>query len=229
MRPTISTAWLLLQTRYQSRHHSTMSQKRKRGDTGKRLVSYGVLLYKRVGNQPDGIRFLLGMIPQRNAWTVFKGMPSQKDDGSDESPAETALREFEEETGSQGLLSLQEFRPEATLHGRASKKHLEIYLHEGSFFDEQESFFAERVVKIDEGYMKGRPEIIAVRWLTLQQAMEGADLAKVYKSQEPILQEAFAILTSRDDQMSGDEEGDGDDTSDQGDGGQNGGCQSSEY
>ena len=206
-----------------------MSLKRKREEITKRIVSYGVLLYKRADDdEPDGIRFLLGMIPQRNAWTVFKGMPSQKEDGSDESPAETALREFEEETGSQGLLALQDFHPEATLHGRASKKHLEIYLHEGSFFDERESFCAERVIKIEDGYMKGRPEIIAVRWLTLQQATEGADGAKIYKSQESILQEAYAILIAKNDQVSSADEGGGEDVSDQGDRGQKGGCQSSE-
>ena len=206
-----------------------MSLKRKREEITKRIVSYGILLYKRADDdQPDGIRFLLGMIPQRDAWTVFKGMPSQKDDGSDESPTETALREFEEETGCQGLLTLPEFHPEATLHGRTSKKHLEIYLHEGSFFDEHESFCAERVIKIEDGYMKGRPEIIAVRWLSLQQAMEGADGAKIYKSQESILQEAYAILIAKNDQVSSADEGGGEDVSDQGDRGQKGGCQSSE-
>ena len=76
--------------------------------------------------------------------------------------------------------------------------------------------------------MKGRPEIIAVRWLSLQEAMDGADGAKIYKSQESIIQEANAILVTRNDQMISGEEGDQDDGSHKGGVGQKSGCQSVE-
>jgi hypothetical protein len=176
---------------------STSVKKRKREGGGSRIVSYGVLLYKRVADTEKeaavSIQFLLGLIPQRTNWTVFKGVPNDGDGDNRESPEETALREFEEETGTKGLLTCQNFRPEATLHGRAGKKHLEIFLHEGSFFQESD-FFLERVVKIDSSYMKGKPEIVAVRWLDLHQALDGVQGAVVYKSQENILREAHDIL-----------------------------------
>jgi 8-oxo-dGTP pyrophosphatase MutT (NUDIX family) len=135
----------------------------------------------------NNIRFLLGLIPQRNWWTVFKGLPDGK-----ESPYETAVREFEEETGTLGLL--QNFQPLATLHGRAGKKRLEIFLHEGSFFDPKKHFCSDRVVTIDDGYMQGKPEIVDVRWMTMDEALSGVDGAKIYKSQQNILEEAHAIL-----------------------------------
>lgn len=146
---------------------------------GDRIVSYGVLLYKKDGINKER-RFLLGLIPQRNWWTVFKGMPSSKN----ESPTETALREFEEETGTSGIV--EKITPEKTLMGKAGKKDLVIFLQEGSEFD-VESFDIEKVVKIDSGYMQGQPEIVAIQWLTLKQALEGVDGAKIYKSQENIL------------------------------------------
>lgn len=171
------------------------SSKRKRDDAeqGRSAVvsSYGILLYKR-DNEATAVKFLLGLIPQRNWWTVFKGLPNDKDE---ELPVETAIREFEEETGSTGLLDPQTFQPFATLHGRVgNKKRLEIFLHDGSFFDETKHFCLERVVKIDSGYMEGKPEIVAVRWCTLNEALTGVDGAKIYKSQRGILLEAHNIL-----------------------------------
>jgi hypothetical protein len=174
---------------------STSVKKRKREGGGSRIVSYGILLYKRVTDleeEASSVQFLLGLIPQRTNWTVFKGVPDEDGDKK-ESPEETALREFEEETGTKDLLTSRHFRPEATLHGRAGKKHLEIFLHEGSFFQESD-FCLERVVKIDSSYMKGKPEIVAVRWMDLRQALEGVQGAAVYKSQEDILREAHNIV-----------------------------------
>ena len=155
-----------------------------------------MLLYKQPqnNNNPDTTpepQFLLGMVPQRNGWTVFKGLP----DASDQGPVQTALREFQEETGChRGKDFLHPFQPLATLHGRVGKKRLEIYLHEGADFDEDTSFCLERVVTIDSGYMQGKPEIVRVKWLTLHEALQGSEGAKIYKSQENILQEAHTIL-----------------------------------
>jgi len=116
-------------------------------------TSYGVLLYRKHGTT---IQYLLGKIPQGNFWTVFKGIPEPN-----ETPEETALREFAEETGSPNALTC--INSVATLTGKAGKKNLSIFLQDGS--DISESIFdIENVVKIDQIYLQGRPEIIAVRW-----------------------------------------------------------------
>ena len=151
------------------------------------LTSYGVLLYKK-GNAGI-VQYLLGLIPQRTFWTVFKGMP----EANDVSPHETALREFYEETGiiRKDLVAVSPDAP--VLEGRAGKKRLIIYLVHAP--EIQESMFEiGRVVKIDQGYMAGQPEIVAIRWLSLQQAVEGIDGAKIYNSQESILHQAQSIL-----------------------------------
>ena len=199
-------------------------------------TSYGVLLYRKVNcsqghddgddddknrnnnanndnnneektNKKKKIQFLLGMIPQRNWWTVFKGLPDNNDEKEEEeTPYETALREFEEETGTKGLLS--KIEPEHTLTGSVNKyKKLEIYLQDGSNFDESK-FDLSKVVKIDSGYMKGQPEIIKIQWLTLDEAlitgMDGG--AKIYKSQQHILKQAHDFLSTQiDDNDNNDE------------------------
>ena len=98
-------------------------------------ISHGVLLYRRKPDAPsphdnaataNGINFefLLGMIPQRNFWTVFKGMPNDN-----ESPLETAAREFQEETS----VNLPDnWTAETILWGKTSKKYLHISLVDGS-------------------------------------------------------------------------------------------------
>ena len=136
--------------------------KRKRETSSNRPVSAGVLLYKK---ESHVTKYLLGLVPQRNFWTVFKGMPS--DDG--ETLEETALREFQEETGTENVLG-DKLKPETTLRGKTAKKDLVIFLQKGSHV--QESMFdIDKVVKIDQGYMKGKPEIVAIRWLTKSQAL----------------------------------------------------------
>jgi 8-oxo-dGTP pyrophosphatase MutT (NUDIX family) len=153
--------------------------------------------------------FLLGLIPQRTWYTVFKGIPNN----NESTPAQTAIREFEEETGTQGqgLLSIDTFVPETTLHGKVgNKKKLEIFLYEGSWFLPTQHFCLERVVPIDTGYMKGRPEIVSVRWMTLDEALSGITAdnntstkgttttkARIYKSQESILQDAHTYLVQK--------------------------------
>ena len=181
------------------------------------VTSYGVLLYRKVtcshgqngaddknrnnDNNKDKtkkkIQFLLGMIPQRNWWTVFKGLPDNKE----ESPYETALREFEEETGiPKGLIP--KIEPEHVLTGKVNKhKKLEIYLQNGSNFDESK-FDLNKVVKIDSGYMKGQPEIVKIRWLTFEEALiTGIDGAKIYKSQQHILKQAHEFLVLQQQQQ----------------------------
>jgi 8-oxo-dGTP pyrophosphatase MutT (NUDIX family) len=151
-----------------------------------RPVSCGLLLYKRDG---DEIRYLVGLIPQRNFWTIFKGMPNVG-----ESPEQTALREFEEETGSTNVLNI--ITPETVLKGTTGKKDLVIFLQEGSHVS-QDCFNLENVVTIDQGYMKGKPEIVAIRWLTLSEALNGIDGARIYNSQQGILQEAQDFIISK--------------------------------
>ena len=109
-----------------------------------------------------------------------------------ETPYETALREFQEETGSSALTELS---PIATLSGSTGTKQLAIYLQEASKDDIV--FDVDRVVKIDSGYMAGRPEIIAIRWCSLQEALNGVDGAKIYNSQETILTQAYNIIMKR--------------------------------
>jgi hypothetical protein len=62
-------------------------------------------------------------------------------------------------------------------------------------------FDIDQVVKIDSGYMAGRPEIIDVKWLSLDQAMNGVhDGSKIYKSQETILSQAYEVIVHLQDQ-----------------------------
>lgn len=114
-----------------------------------------------------------------------------------EAPHETALREFQEETGSSALTKLS---PIATLTGSTGKKTLEIYLHEWTSSPDDIVFDVDQVVKIDTGYMAGRPEIIAIQWITLEQAMNGKDGAKIYNSQESILSQAYKVIMQQQQQ-----------------------------
>jgi 8-oxo-dGTP pyrophosphatase MutT (NUDIX family) len=166
---------------------------------------------QQVEKHDDEIRFLLGLIPQRNWWTVFKGLPDTNEQGVVvESPHETALREFQEETSIAWTGTL--LNPELTLHGHVgagkNKKKLVIYLVQDGSGDNcncisTNQFDVSKVVKIDSGYMKGQAEIVAIQWLSYHQAMNGimsADtnnkLAKIYTSQRGILEEAYKYLTT---------------------------------
>lgn len=126
-----------------------------------------------------------------NYWTVFKGLPEPG-----ESPHQTALREFAEETGSNNVLvAIDQSFP--ILKGRTSAKDLEIFLQDGSNVSES-IFNPDQVVTIDSGYLQGQPEIVAIRYLSLEEALSGSsDGAKIYKSQEGILKQAEAFLTTR--------------------------------
>ncbi|GKZ00888.1 hypothetical protein MPSEU_001040500 [Mayamaea pseudoterrestris] len=191
-----------------------MSKRKRETDCGiakGKVVSFGLLLYKCDSDQNIAssssvassktkldIRFLVGLIPQRNWWTVFKGLP----EGS-ETPYETAMREFKEETGildasiiSRLSASLEQ-QKSTTLHAKVgSSKDLHIFLVDGAFVAES-NFDSSRVAKIDQGYMKGKPEIIAIQWLSLEQALQGTNGAKLYTSQHALLREAhqFVVLT----------------------------------
>lgn len=184
-------------------------------------TSYGVLLYRRL--QQEGIQnksntskieYLLGLIPQRNFWTVFKGLPE-----AGETPHETALREFAEETGtmqnsqnrdnttSTAAAALTELSPVATLHGQVGKKKkkLVIFLQSApqGFFDT--SFFdISKVVTIDSGYMEGKPEIVAIQWLSFEEALNGTNdekRPKIYPSQIPLLEQAENILRRQQEEQ----------------------------
>jgi len=130
------------------------------------------------------------LLSSGNYWTVFKGMPE-----AGETPQQTAVREFCEETGSVGVLpTISDGAP--ILKGRTSAKDLVIFLQDGSGIPES-IFDIDKVVKIDSGYMEGKPEIIGIRYLTLEEALSGTDDgAKIYKSQENILQQAQTYLVA---------------------------------
>ena len=199
-------------------------------------------------------QYLLGLIPKRNFWTVFKGVSEEAGrNGKSESPFETAVREFEEESSLQfpykynsndnyndedegggdkphnekkeksggkddedrrrcALDFANEIWPppelsakttgsvpflSTVLHGITSRrKLLEIYLlpdPDESIVTAQcegndsttppamtpprkrldiSKFDVDNVVKIDSGYMKGRPEIVQLAWLTKRQAVD---------------------------------------------------------
>ena len=155
-----------------------------------KIVSYGVLLFRQRQQQWE---YLLGKIPQGNFWTAFKGLGEPG-----ETPHETALREFAEETGINDLTSLE---PVTTLYGKAGKKDIVLFLQDGSHIS-QECFEIEKVVKIDQGYLKGRPEIIGIQWMTRKQALEGIDGARIYPSQQDMLQQAETYLNGHVQELS---------------------------
>jgi 8-oxo-dGTP pyrophosphatase MutT (NUDIX family) len=168
-------------------------------------TSYGILLYRKAADTAE-FQYLLGLIPQGNAWTVFKGLPE-----SNERPEETAVREFEEETSLAFPYPHWEDCPiKETLYGVTStKKLLEIYLipapisstsiQIGCEFDVSK-FDVDKVVRIDSGYMEGKPEIVEIRYMSKRQAIAGVAgrdtnrIAKIFKSQIGILERAEAVL-----------------------------------
>ena len=187
-------------------------------------VSHGVLLYRRKPDAPsshdnaatdddanNSFEFLLGLIPQRNFWTVFKGMPNDN-----ESPRETAAREFLEETS----VSLpDDWTAETTLWGKTSKKYLHISLVDGTAMsDPIDNFDITKVTTIDQGYLEGQPEIVHIQWLNLSQAMDGvvalgknndknksSKSVKIYPSQIGIIKHAQAFLSAKHNKKSASE------------------------
>ena len=133
-----------------------------------------------------------------------------------ETPHETALREFQEET-SIALTTTRSVNgggvllPELTLQGQVGsgkkKKRLVIYLIKDGDDDDDccrnsistDQFDVSKVVPIDNGYMKGQPEIVAIQWLSYRQAMDGILMdskhAKIYTSQRGIFEDAYKYLT----------------------------------
>ena len=154
--------------------------------------------WKNIFQKPD-VRYLLGLIPQGNSWTVFKGLPE-----ANERPEETATREFEEETSLKFPYDCKTWPVKAELYGVTStKKLLHIYLMEAPSDLDIQKFDVKNVVKIDSGRFAGVPEIIEIKFLTKKQAIAGipgrgkTKNAKIYKSQVSILERADAILNTR--------------------------------
>ncbi len=181
-------------------------------------TSHGILLYRKpkcnTDNNKDAdsdskkfmnlfrttdIRYLLGLIPQGSAWTVFKGLPE-----GNEKPHETAAREFEEETSlgfPYGKDDRKTWPIKAELYGITStKKLLHIYLIPAPNDLDISKFDKDKVVKIDSGRFAGVPEIVEIKFMTKKQAIAGmvgrgkTKAAKIYKSQIPILERAEDIL-----------------------------------
>ena len=148
------------------------------------------------------IRYLVGLTPQGNAWTVFKGLPEAK-----ERSQETAAREFEEETSLKFPYDKGDWKTwpiQAELYGVTStKKLLHIYLIPAPDDLEISKFDKDKVVKIDSGRFAGVPEIVEIKFMTKKQAIAGmvgrgkTKAAKIYKSQISILERADAILNNK--------------------------------
>jgi hypothetical protein len=187
-------------------------------------TSYGILFYREAGandakNENDGsdtdgqqgcpnviqqiqFQYLLGLIPQGNSWTVFKGLPE-----NDERPEETAIREFEEESSLEFPYNREDWKScpvRSELYGVTStKKLLHIFLIPAPPQLAISNFNVDNVVKIDAGRFSGVPEIIEIKYLTKRQAIEGmvgrgkTKAAKIYKSQVSILERADSILNNR--------------------------------
>eukprot|EP00536_Pseudo-nitzschia_multiseries_P001125 jgi/Psemu1/282803/fgenesh1_pg.14_\ len=157
--------------------------------------------------------YLLGLIPQGNSWTVFKGLPE-----TNERPEDTAVREFEEESSLPFPYPYPNPREDwgksdscccpvtAVLHGVTStKKLLEIFLIPAPPGLDVSQFDVDKVVKIDgSGRFSGLPEIVEIRFLTKTRAVEGIrgkgkhKIAKIYKSQVSILERADRILKNNE-------------------------------
>ena len=147
-------------------------------------------------------QYLLGLIPQGNSWTVFKGLPE-----NDERPEEIAIREFEEESSLDFPYNRKDWKScpvRSELYGVTStKKLLHIFLIPAPPELAISKFNVDNVVKIDAGRYSGVPEIIEIKYLTKRQAIEGmvgrgkTKAAKIYKSQVSILERADLILNNR--------------------------------
>ena len=137
-----------------------------KADQTKKPVSYGILPYRLFNNR---IEFLLGMPPQGNYWTVFKGAKEGR-----ETAHETAAREFQEETG---FVFPREahFSDDKILTGIVGKgkkqKELKIWLVEMPDLQIVD-FDVEKVVPIDTGHYAGQPEIVKIEWITAETAVE---------------------------------------------------------
>ena len=104
----------------------------------------------------EQFEYLLGLIPQGNSWTVFKGLP----EGNNEQPEETAIREFEEESSltfpyNNNNNNYNWDKKYEILYGVTStKKLLQIYLIPAPLDIDISKFDISNVVKIDKGIIK---------------------------------------------------------------------------
>ena len=104
----------------------------------------------------EQFEYLLGLIPQGNSWTVFKGLP----EGNNEQPEETAIREFEEESSltfpyNNDNSNYNWDKKYEILYGVTStKKLLQIYLIPAPLDIDISKFDISNVVKIDKGIIK---------------------------------------------------------------------------
>jgi len=132
----------------------------------KKPISYGVLPYRLHNNR---IEFLLGMPPQGNYWTVFKGA---KNEG--EQDHEAAKREFREETGFM-FPHEAHFDDSKILTGVVGKgrkqKELKIWLIEMPDLQIVD-FDPNKVLPIDTGDYAGMPEIVELEWVVGETAVE---------------------------------------------------------
>jgi len=204
-------------------------------------TSYGILFYREklieevVENNNNTNRetvtqqrrkkfeYLLGLIPQRNSWTVFKGLPE-----GNERPRATAIREFEEESSlifpykektnnNNNNQEEEDYDHDFDWDNKydilfgvtSTKKLLQIYLLPAPSDLDISKFDIDKVMKIDNGFWAGKPEIIQIDFLTKNQAIKGTSMstgnnkngenkiARIYKSQISILERAETILNKK--------------------------------
>ena len=143
-----------------------------KGGEPKKPVSYGILPYRLHNNR---IEFLLGMPPQGNYWTVFKGAknPGEQDH-------EAAKREFREETGFM-FPHEAHFDDSKILTGVVGKgrqqKELKIWLIEMPDLQIVD-FNPANVLPINTGHYAGQPEIVKLEWVTSETAVERMPLSQ---------------------------------------------------
>ena len=149
----------------------------------KKPISYGVLPYRLFEKR---IEFLLGMPPQGNYWTVFKGAKNEGESGH-----EAAKREFREETGFI-IPPEMRFDDSKILTGVVGKgkrqKELKIWLVEMPDLQIVD-FNTANVLPIDAGDYAGQPEIVKLEWVVAETAVE-----RMPVSQKPMIAQAEGYL-----------------------------------
>ena len=129
-------------------------------------LSAGILLFRHVKGEPEVLLVRPGGPYWRNkdagAWMIPKGMVEPG-----ESPAEAALREFAEETGTQ--LATVPF-PLATVR-QSGGKHVQAFAAEGDLDPQKiRSIDFEMEWPPRSGRMERFPEVVEARWMSLAEA-----------------------------------------------------------
>lgn len=155
------------------------------GTQGTRPTSAGILLYRRSGPEPEVLLVLPGGPYWRNrnrgAWQIPKGRIEK-----DETPADAALREFEEETGTRATGSLIPLPPIL----QAGGKRVIAFAVEGDLDPARIiSNRFEMPWPPGSGRIESFPEIARAGWFNLSQAS-----MLILPSQRPLVDSVAAML-----------------------------------